>query len=87
MKVTTKKEEQPKVFTPCSVTIKFEKQSELDMFLTLYNNCPIYDVMQEMGGSVRDSSGREMYSILTELGGETKTGEFLKRLKARLGTV
>ncbi len=51
-------------FRPCSITITFETQKELDTFGALCNNGPLLDALYKTGGNLPD------YETMKELGAD-----------------
>ena len=66
-------------FRPCSITITFETQEELDSFGTLCNNGPILEALAKTGGKLPS------YDLMRELGANIKNVE--AQLKHFVNTV
>lgn len=63
-------------FVPVSLTLTFESQRELDVFGSLLNCSPFWDVMNDMGLTMPD------YTVGEELGAKNirHTAEIISRL-------
>lgn len=69
MKLTTNKEIPPGTFVPCSLTINFEKQEELDLLISLFNSGKVRVALDKISD---DDTTMNIWKKLRDLGGNCR---------------